>query len=125
MLPQDLIDDVAVLKKDGYVVQLIEDVGMGNVVFERYPIPRGYNMAESGLLLRVPLSYRAGRPDMFWTHSELTLVGGGTPAQGDHIETYLDRRWRRFSWHLQNWNPAADDLRTYLEFVDNRLAKRR
>lgn len=125
MLPSDVTDDVAVLERLGYVVKLIESDGFGNVVFNRYPIPLGYTKTESGLLIRAPLSYRAGRPDMFWTDVDLLLAGGGAPAQAESIETHLGRPWRRFSWHPSTWNPATDDLRTYLEFIDNRLAKRR
>ncbi len=125
MLPQDLVDDVAVLEGHGYVVKLIDAEGVGNVVFHRYPVPPGYSKRESGLLIRAPLSYRSGGPDMFWMDPDLTLAGGGFPAQGEHIETHLGRTWRRFSWHPSRWNPAADDLLTYVEFIDNRLAKRR
>ncbi len=125
MLPSELVDDVAVLEQHGYVVQLVESDGFGNVVFKRYGIPAGYTKTESGLLLRAPVSYRAGRPDMFWTDVDLLLANGNAPAQADLIETHLGRPWRRFSWHPSTWNPASDDLRTYLEFIDNRLAKRR
>jgi hypothetical protein len=51
------------------------------------------------------------------------LANGNVPRSADGIETHLGRQWRRFSWHLTKWNPASDDLRTYLEFVNSRLAK--
>jgi hypothetical protein len=60
---------------------------------------------------------------MFWTDEDLTLPDGKAPQNADVIETYFGKRWRRFSWHPQKWNPGADDVRTYLEFVNNRLAK--
>jgi len=125
VLPRDLLDDVAIVKGLGYRVTVVEADSIGNVVFTDYSVPLGYSKTTSTLLVRAPLSYRNGRPDMFWTDIDLMLAQGGVPAQAENIETYLGRQWRRFSWHLQNWNPATDDLRTYLEFVDNRLAKRR
>jgi hypothetical protein len=60
---------------------------------------------------------------MFWTDEDLLLANGSVPRSGDAIETALGRRWRRFSWHPANWNPGSDNLRTYLEFVNTRLAK--
>jgi hypothetical protein len=60
---------------------------------------------------------------MFWTDQDLTLEGGGIPRNADSIETALEKPWRRFSWHPQNWNPGTDNLRTFLEFVNARLAK--
>ena len=60
---------------------------------------------------------------MFWTDTDLVLAGGQVPKNADLIETILGGQWRRFSWHPQNWNPGADDLCTYLEFVNDRLAK--
>lgn len=60
---------------------------------------------------------------MFWTDVGLGLKDGQTPRSADHIEEALGKQWRRFSWHPQNWNPGVDNLRTYLEFVNNRLSK--
>ncbi len=125
MLPRALLDDVSVVKRLGYHVTVVEADSFGNVVFSEYAITPGYSKTSSTVLVRAPLSYRNGRPDMFWTDVDLVLEGGDVPASADVIETYLGRQWRRFSWHPQNWNPAVDDLRTYLEFVDNRLAKHR
>jgi hypothetical protein len=60
---------------------------------------------------------------MFWTDKDLVLVNGAVPKSAELIETTQGKEWRRFSWHPQKWNPGVDDLRTYLEFVNNRLAK--
>jgi len=125
VLPRALLDDVSVVKKLGYHVTVVEADSFGNVVFSEYAVTPGYSKTATTLLVRAPLSYRNGRPDMFWTDVDLLLAGGGVPASADVIETYLGRQWRRFSWHPGNWNPAVDDLRTYLEFIDTRLAKHR
>jgi hypothetical protein len=124
MLPLDFLADVENLRTDGFSVETAED-GFANAVIAQYSLPPGYSSPTTTLLLRVPMSYRNGRPDMFWTESDLSLSGGRTPHKADQIETYLERRWRRFSWHAQNWNPAADDLRTYLEFVNEGLRRAR
>ncbi len=93
------------------------------MIVHNYSLPPGFNKASTELLIKAPMSYRNGRPDMFWTDEDLTLNNGGIPRNADSIEMALGKRWRRFSWHPQNWNPGVDNLRTYLEFINARLAK--
>jgi len=123
MLPPQLVDEVAELCRAGFSIELIEADGWANVVVHKYFMPAGYSKSLTDLLLKFPISYPNGRPDMFWTDEDLTLAGGQIPQSADTIETLLGKPWRRFSWHPQNWNPGVDNLKTYLEFVNNRLAK--
>lgn len=125
MLPEQLVQEVEELRKEGYSVELIEAEGWANIVFDDYRLPAGFNKTSTVLLLKAPLSYPNGRPDMFWTDENLTLRSGAIPQSAEHIETALGKRWRRFSWHPQSWNPGTDNLRTYLEFINNRLAKKK
>jgi hypothetical protein len=53
------------------------------------------------------------------------LPGGQCPQNAGLIESYLDRQWRRFSWHRQAWNPSVDNLHSHLEFVRRRLREKR
>ena len=98
---------------------------MAHAVIHGYRVPPGFSRQATVLLIRAPMSYRNGRPDMFWTDIDLLLANGTAPQNADSIERYLGRDWRRFSWHPQNWNPGADDLRTYLEFIAARLRQAR
>ena len=123
MIPPRLAEEVKALTGEGRRAELTEAEGMACVVFSEYPLPRGYTRAASNLLLMMPPSYPNGKPDMFWVEPEIVLAGGTVPRSADSVETHLGRQWRRFSWHLTSWNPAVDDLRTYLEFVNSRLAK--
>lgn len=123
MLPQQLVQEVEELRKEGYSIELIETEGWANVVFHNYPILSGYSKALTKLLLKIPISYPNGQPDMFWTNVDLTLKDGQVPRSAEQIESAIGKQWRRFSWHPQNWNPGVDNLRTYLEFVNNRLSK--
>lgn len=123
MLPPQLVEEVEELRREGTAIELIEAEGWANVVIRKHIVPKGYSKGLTDLLMKFPLSYPNGRPDMFWTDEDLTLDGGKIPQSADSIETVLGSRWRRFSWHPQNWNPGVDNLRTYLEFVNNRLAK--
>jgi len=123
MVPSQLVQEVEELRREAYAIDLIEGDGWANLIFHDYRIPPGYNRASIELLLKFPMSYPNGRPDMFWTDKELLLANGAAPRNADAIEPALGKEWRRFSWHPTNWNPGRDNLRTYLEFVNNRLAK--
>ena len=123
MPPARLVEEVAALAAEGQQVELVDSDGMACVLFHGYPLPRGYNKTSTELLLRLPPSYPNGKPDMFWVEPDVLLANGSAPLSGDSMETYMGRQWRRFSWHLASWNPARDDLRTYVEFVNRRLAK--
>jgi hypothetical protein len=123
MIPEQLAQEAEALRAEGYGVDLTEAESFAHLVLHSYPLPRGYNKATTELLLKIPLSYPNGRPDMFWVDEDLLLKNGRCPKRADLIETILSRKWRRFSWHPQGWNPGTDNLRTYLEFVNARLAK--
>jgi len=123
MQPARLAEEVTALADEGWAVDVVESEGMACVIFRKYLLPRGYNKPSTDLLLLLPPSYPHGKPDMFWVEADLLLADGKVPRSADGIETHLGRQWRRFSWHLTKWNPANDDLRTYLEFVNSRLTR--
>lgn len=122
-LPEQLVQEVDELREAGYSIDLVAESGFANAVIQAYEVPPGYNKSHTDLLLRLPMSYPNGKPDMFWTETDLTLKGGEIPKRANTVQTHLERQWRRFSWHPQRWNPGSDNLRTYLEFVNTRLAK--
>lgn len=123
MVPPQLIDEVAELARSGAEITVHESDGWAKIVYKKYRVPPGFTKKETELLLLFPLAYPNGQPDMFWVDHDLVLHGGGIPERADQIEQHLNKQWRRFSWHPQKWNPGVDDLRTYLEFVNARLAK--
>jgi len=123
LLPQQLADEVRQLREHGHSVELVEADGWANVVFHGYLLPPGYNKPSTELLVKVPLSYPNGSPDMFWTDHDLALANGSVPRNADAMETALGRQWRRFSWHPHQWNPGNSNFFTYVEFVNTRLAK--
>ena len=124
MLPNQLVDEVQALCEGGLTATLSEADSVANVLIADYPVrARHYNKTSIEMLLRLPLSYRNGKPDMFWTDEDFLLKDGRVPKSAEVIETWLGKRRRRFSWHMSSWNPGTDNLFTFLEFIDNRLAK--
>ena len=102
--------------------EIIEGDGVVNLVFRDYPIPPGYNRVHADLLVRIPLAYPDAGPDMFWTSPELTLANGAAPQNGDQMETFLGRQWRRFSWHT-TWIPNSSSLYAFVHFIIRRLER--
>jgi hypothetical protein len=116
-LPPRLLKEVEQLELKP---EITEDTSFINLVFRNYVLPPGYNLPTTDLLIRVPLSYPDGGPDMFWTNPALMLANGIAPQNGTSLETYMGQQWRRFSWHTL-WKPNVDNLHAYLYFVHRRL----
>ena len=123
MTSSQLLAELDELREEGWTVEAIDGEGSALVVFRCYSMPAGFSKRSTDLLLKLPISYPNGQPDMFWVEVDLVLANGDVPKEANVVETHLGRQWRRFSWHLKNWNPGRDNIRTYLEFVNARLAK--
>ena len=123
MVPDQLLEEVRRFRDQGHEVEAIEADGFANLVFHSYRLPGSLSKATTDLVVKIPLSYPNGRPDMFWTDTDVLLRDGRVPRSADSIETFLGRQWRRFSWHPQAWNPGVDNVSTFLEFVNDRLRR--
>lgn len=127
-LPPQLHADIESLREDGFSIEARRDAPGGAriyILISDYSLPRGWNKTRTMLLIIADVSYPNSKLDMFWTEVDLKLQDGRVPQAGDAIENYLGQQWRRFSWHVQQWNPAVDNLRTYLGTVDARLQQAR
>lgn len=123
MIPEILTSELNHLRERGYSVEVVDAEGYIQVIFHQYGLPAVYTKPSTDLLVKLPMSYPNGRPDMFWTEVDIGLNGKQLPHQANVIETIMGKQWRRFSWHPQNWNPGRDTLTTYLEFVNSGLEK--
>lgn len=119
-----LAEEIEDLRKDGHTIEVAEEPNWIVLIFAEWPLPSGYTKSRTRLLLRIPRSYRFGKPDMFWTDGDLRLASGALPRQSSP-EQILGYEWLRFSWHAQKWDPSKDNLRSYLAFVDDGLSKAR
>jgi hypothetical protein len=120
MLPAKLAKEVQDLRTH-YELESLEEADFVNVIISGFPTGDGYNSSTTTLLLRVPRAYPDAGMDMFWTDVALLLANGKVPQSADSIETYAGRQWRRFSWHHNGWQPSAQSLGAYLEFVRRRF----
>lgn len=120
-LPPQLETDINKLKEQGYSVDVHRENNQILVVIEKYRVPSGWNKSETTLLLITDIGYPNSKMDMFWTDLDFKLNGERIPQAGDAVQPFLGKQWRRFSWHVQKWNPAVDNVITYLGTVDARL----
>ena len=126
MASRDPIDEVtATLQRLGWIVTRHAEGSFSIVIIENYSLPSGWSKPQTRLLLKLPASFPHGKPDMFWTDTDLTLAGGQVPHKADLIEQICGQEWRRFSWHPQDWTPGRDDIHTFLAFVARRFAQRK
>ena len=137
MLPTQLLDELAELKKR-FRIEVVEEETVIDVIIFDFPTSSHYNQAQTRVLVRVPRTYPDAGLDMFWTDPDLRLSDGSVPAGADSIEPYAatvtvagleGKSWRRFSWHPQpgtpnRWNPSVDNLVVYTEFISRRLSQR-
>jgi hypothetical protein len=102
------------------------------IIFDAYALPAGFDVSTSNLLIRLPPGFPDAAPDMYWFDPPIKLVATGAyPPLADSFEDYSvgenelmkDRKWQRFSRHLQggHWRPGLDDLRTWLHWIRNSL----
>lgn len=125
MIPQELVNDLQVLKDQGLEYNLSEDTGKVYVVFVSYPLPaEKYNMEKTPLLIFTTPYYPNAAFDMFWVDQNLLLKNGCVPKSAESIESHLGKNWRRFSYHPYNnkrWNPGEDSVINFMSYVQQRL----
>lgn len=125
VIPEGLREEVDMLNAVGMNATVTKGAkGFFHVTVTRHPVAQGYNQSNTQVLLRLPASYPAGKPDMFWTDKALRLANGKMPEKANE-ENVDGTQWLRFSWHPKSWTPGVDDLTTYMEFVNRRLAQAR
>lgn len=100
------------------------------VLIPEYLLPEGrFNKETSKLLFLVPTAYPNAGPDNFFVDGNLRLAGGASPPafnQGSNSSSGaapVPGDWGWFSWHPQDWRPAAkvedgDNLLTFLRGVN-------
>jgi hypothetical protein len=97
----------------------------GTVLIElpQVVLPAGWNQTHTTVYFVVPLGYPMAQPDCFWTDGALRLATGEMPINSgtNPLPSMEHRPTLWFSWHVSGWNPAHDDLLTYLRVIENRF----
>jgi hypothetical protein len=104
--------------------EVTTDQGMLTIVLPGFELPVGMDRPTSDLLIRLAGGYPDIAPDMWWFDPAVRLASGQSIPATDAIETYLGRRWQRWSRHFQpgQWQPGRDGLESYLALIRRELA---
>ncbi len=111
----------------GLTLEILEEPG-GNRLFaliRQVPLPLGlFAVALSDMLFMTDKQYPDSALDMFWMEIPVIRANGEVPQGASQLEHYLDRPWRRFSWHRNGtWNPAGNGLLDHFAFVESAWVK--
>lgn len=121
-LPPLLRDHIGRLESMGFEVEVAASDAI-YVVIKDYPIPGNvWDRSSSDLLIMAFDTYPNAPLDMFWLDPPVSRRSGEA-AGGTGTETRNGREWQSFSWHIGGWDPAHDNLVTYLDVVNDRLRR--
>lgn len=111
-------------EKTGLVAQVLAEGGRLFVWLQGVPLPNGWALPVSDVLYVTDTAYPLSALDMFWTETGLTLASGALAANTEVVERYLDRDWRRFSWHAPaSGRPVENPLLDHYALMEDRLAR--
>jgi hypothetical protein len=125
MALEELHADVAELKDlTGLTVEVTSIGVQVFLVLRKVILPPGaYRVGVTDSLFITDQQYPMSAMDMFWTDPDVLRPDGSVPQNADVLETYLDRQWRRFSWHRNGtWNPNRNGVVDHYEFMMARFA---
>lgn len=118
--------DLELLRSAGLKFKTVVEDRKVYVWFNNYELPPIYNKPFTDLLIVTLTSYPRAGFDMFWVDTDISLSDGTIPNNAERIEEHAGKSWRRFSYHpYQNkkWNPSADNVASFMCYVDQRLGR--
>ena len=89
------------------------------VVMPQWPLPSGLDRDAVDLLVRLSAGYPDIPPDMWWFSPPVHLANGEALPATNVVETYLGRRWQRWSRHFRNgqWQSGVDGLESFFALI--------
>ena len=118
----------------GHLAELTTATGIQGEVVEKdtqlFVVLRGvalrkgvFAVERTDVLFITDRQYPFSAMDMFWTDVDVVCADASVPEGADNIEHYLDRPWRRFSWHRNGvWNLAGNPLLDHYALMEARFA---
>lgn len=94
------------------------------ITVRNFALPEKYRPRVVDLLVRQLPGYPETGMDMFWTRPDVVLAATGQkPDRADHVETYGDLPWQRWSRHWNGWRSQVDNLETFFAAIQKELNK--
>lgn len=119
------VDEIFLQKSGLKWEALVEQDRRWLLIFD-YPIPDGYNVGKTTLLLEIPLPYPAAQIDMFYTYPPLSLQSGRAIDRTQVRATVHGIEYHGWSRHRGDrspWDPSSDNVITHLALVESSIAK--
>lgn len=101
------------------------EANMTCVVFSNFPLPVGFDRAQSNLLVRLKAGYPDIPPDMWWFDPPIRRADGKPIPATEVMENHLGRSWQRWSRHFTagQWKSGVDGLESFIALVRRELEK--
>lgn len=120
-------EEVDLLKEKYPNLQYDEELNW--ILIPEYQLPGRFNKGMTQLLWVIPPGYPQTAPDNFFVDGDLRLKDGGNPpsfnanSNSSSGPAPVSGNWGWFSWHPQQWRPAAeilkgDNLLTFVRTVN-------
>lgn len=124
-LPPQLETEIEVLRDEGQAVEVIEDGSRYYVVLKNFVLPPTYTPTKVDVMIMPDYQYPQSRLDMYWTDPEVRLFAtGNLPQSADQFEgPFGGRKWQRWSWHYETWDPRCHNVKSHLEVFNDRLSR--
>ncbi len=99
--------------------KIVEGNSKYGLIIEKFPIPKGYTIGTSTLMILIPTGYPGSMLDMFYFYPVLKKSNG---ASIDELtpESHFGQTWQRWSRHY-SWKPGEDSVVTHIEYIKNQL----
>ncbi|MEL6893852.1 MAG: E2/UBC family protein [Actinomycetota bacterium] len=116
--------DEQYLDESGLTWSAYQDGEMVNLIIEDWPVPGGLEPETTALLIRLPATFNAAAPDMFWCDPPVVGPNGAAPAATQVRNEFDGRTWQRWSRHIgAAWRPGIDNVASYLGYVAQAMAQ--
>lgn len=109
----------------GLRVEVLQEGNRLFVLVIGYVLPPGTaKVAHTDVLFIGDGQYPLSAMDMFWTELDVVRPDGKLFARSETEESYVSRRWRRFSYHRNSvWNQNGNPLMDHFAFMESRWAE--
>lgn len=99
--------------------KVAEGNGKYGLCIDDFPIPTGYTVEKSTLMVLIPSGYPGSMLDMFYFYPSLAKLDGSSIGALSP-ETHFGQTWQRWSRHYE-WQPGLDSVVRHIEYIKNQL----
>lgn len=99
--------------------KVAEGNGKYGLLIDDFPIPKGYTVEKSRLMVLIPSGYPGSMLDMFYFSPPLGKSDGSAIGYLAS-ENHFGQTWQRWSRHY-SWQPGIDSIVSHIEYVINQL----